>query len=73
MKVGLGRDDENVLLAVVAPEVAEGPGDGEEGNFVDRSRSSDGTSVAELGSIPNNAWNSRLVHHLQTDIVQKHF
>ena len=70
MKVGLRGDDKDVLLAVVAPEVTKGPGNGEEGNFVDRGGSSDGTSVAELRSVPNNARHSRLVDHLQTEMLR---
>ena len=34
VQVGLRRDDKDILLAVVGPEVAEGPGHRQEGNLV---------------------------------------
>ena len=58
MQVGLRGDNEDVLLAVVAPKVTKGPGNGKEGDFVNRSGSSYGTSVAELGPVPHNARHS---------------
>ena len=46
VEVGLGRDNKGVVLAVVGPEVAEGPGHGQEGNLVDRSATPYRTGVS---------------------------
>ena len=69
MQVRFRGDDKDVLLAVVAPEVTEGPGNGKEWDFVDGSGSTDGTSMPQLGSVPYNSRHSRLVHHLQTQML----
>ena len=65
MQVRLWGDNKDVLLAVVAPEVAQSPGNGQEGNLVNRGGAPDRPCVPELRSVPNNAGHSGLVHHLQ--------
>ena len=65
MQVRLWGDNKDVLLAVVAPEVAQSPGNGQEGNLVNRGGAPNRPCVPELRSVPNNAGHSGLVHHLQ--------
>ena len=65
MEIWVGTHNEDVPLAVVAPEVAQSPGNGQEGNLVNRGGAPDRPCVPELRSVPNNAGHSGLVHHLQ--------
>ena len=46
VKVWVGGHDEDVLLAVVGPEVSEGPGYRQEGNLVDRGTASHRASMS---------------------------
>ena len=58
MQVRLWGDNEDVLLAVVAPEVAKSPGDSKEGDLIHGGGSPYWTGVTELGSVPHNARHS---------------
>merc|ERR1719370_1183444 len=64
MQVRLWGDNKDVLLAVVAPEVAQSPGNGQERDLINRGGAPDRPCVPELRSVPNNAGHSGLVHHL---------
>ena len=64
MEVGVRADHEGVILAVVAPEVAQGPGHGQEGDLVHRGAPPDGPGVAQLGSVPHHPGHPGLADHL---------
>lgn len=57
------RHNKHVILWIVRPQVPQGPSHGQEGNFVDVSRSSHWTPVTNSGSVPNYTWNPWLANY----------
>ena len=48
MKIWVRGHDIDVLLAVVGPEVAQGPRHGQEGHLIERSAATDGSRVSYI-------------------------
>ena len=65
MEIRVRADHKRIVLAVVAPEVAQSPGNGQERNLINGGGAPDRPCVPELRSVPNNAGHSGLVHHLE--------
>ena len=62
--IWLGTDYKHIFLAVVGPQVPEGSGHGEEGDFVDVRGPTDWTLVAHPGPVPDHPGHSGLADHL---------
>ncbi len=61
--------DKDVLFAVVRPEVAEGAGHGQKGDFVDVCGAADGTFVSHFGTVPDHARDAGFADHLSTALL----
>ena len=63
MEVGVWADDKGVILTVVAPEVAQGPGHRQEGDLVHRSAPPHWPGVTQLGPVPHHPGHPGLADH----------